>query len=129
MLYQMETNEGDPERALTAYCRTFPYQQPIVDYATALLGGVRRHREEIDGRIEQASEHWRPGRMTYVDKNVLRIGVYEMLFSDDVPVKVAIDEAIELAKKYGSEDSREFINGILDRILKDHYGKEAQGNP
>jgi transcription antitermination factor NusB len=129
MLYQMETNGEDPELALLGYCQSFPYQQAVIDYTKVLLSGVRQYKEVIDNWVEQASEHWRPGRITYVDRNILRIGAYEMLFSRDVPVKVAIDEAIELGKKYGSEDSREFINGVLDKLMRDHYQKEAQGNP
>lgn len=121
MLYQVETNGEDPGRALTKYCTLFPYQEDIVEYARYLLTGISTHQEKIDEFIRQACEHWRIDRIAYVDKNVLRIGIFEMIFSEDVPPKVAIDEAIEMGKKYGSEDSREFINGVLDRILKDHY--------
>ena len=92
-----------------------------IEYARYLLAGIGTHQVDIDEFIRQACEHWRIDRIAYVDKNVLRIGIFEMIFSDDVPPKVAIDEAIEMGKKYGSEDSREFINGVLDRILKDHY--------
>jgi transcription antitermination protein NusB len=126
MLYQMETNGDDPERALTSYCETFPYQQDILDYTKSVLSGVRKNRDEIDGYIERACEHWRLDRITYVDMGIMRLSVYEMLYSTDVPPKVAIDEAIELGKKYGSEDSREFINGVLDRIMKDHYRDKEQ---
>jgi transcription antitermination factor NusB len=121
MLYQMETNGNEPERALTAYCESFPYQQDVIDYAKSVLSGVQKNRTNIDGYIERACEHWRLDRITYVDMGIMRLGVYEMLYSADVPPKVAIDEAIELGKKYGSEDSREFINGVLDRIMRDHY--------
>jgi N utilization substance protein B len=122
MLYQVETAGDDPERALTRYCSLFPYQQDIVDYAKHLLVGIGAHQEQIDEFIRKACEHWRIDRIAYVDKNVLRIGVFEMIFSGDVPPK----EAIEMGKKYGSEDSREFINGVLDRILKDFYGEDRQ---
>ncbi len=121
MLYQMETNSEDIDRALARYCETFPHQQDVVDYTKRLLTGIERERRAIDSHIEASCQNWRLDRMTYVDTNILRIGIYEMLFSEDVPPKVAIDEAIELGKKYGNEDSREFINGILDRVLKDFY--------
>jgi transcription antitermination factor NusB len=124
MLYQLETNNESPERALDRYCETFPYQQDIIDYAMSLLSGIKKEIELIDGFIASASEHWKMDRIAFVDKNVMRIGVYEMLFSQDVPPKVAIDEAIEMGKKYGNEDSGDFINGVLDRILKDHYGQK-----
>jgi transcription antitermination protein NusB len=121
MLYQMETNGNDPERALAAYCESFPYQQDVIDYTKSILSGVKESREKIDRYIQEACDNWRLDRITYVDKGIMRLSVYEMLFSPDVPPKVAIDEAIELAKKYGSDDSREFINGVLDKIMKDHY--------
>lgn len=119
----METNGEDTEIALAKYCESFPYQTDIVEYAGRILSGVKRERSAIDEYLGRACEHWRLNRITYVDASLLRIAVYEMLFSQDVPPKVAIDEAIELGKKYGNEDSKEFINGILDRILRDFYGK------
>ena len=123
MLYQMELNGDDAETALRGYCEIFPYQSDIVEYSRFLLVGITKQRQQLDQYIEKASEHWKLSRFTYVDKNVLRIGTYEMLFSPDVPPKVAIDEAIELGKKFGGEDSKDFINGILDKILRDHYEK------
>jgi transcription antitermination factor NusB len=123
MLYQMELNGDDAETALRRYCEIFPYQSDIVDYSRFLLVGITKQQQQLDQHIEKASEHWKLSRVTYVDKNVLRIGTYELLFSPDVPPKVAIDEAIELGKKFGGEDSKDFINGILDRILREHYEK------
>jgi len=126
MLYQMETNSEDTERALARYCESFPYQQDIMDYTRGLLSGIEEERDTIDEHIKSASDNWKLDRITYVDSNILRIGIYEMLFAEDVPPKVAIDEAIELAKKYGREDSRELINGVLDRVLRDFYKREKQ---
>ena len=123
MLYQMEVNGDDAEAALRKFCEIFPYQKDIVDYSLLLLNGIKKEQQRLDRYIEKASEHWKLSRFTYVDKNILRIGAYEMLFSPDVPPKVAIDEAIELGKKFGSEDSKDFINGILDRVLREHYQK------
>ncbi len=122
----METNSENTDRALARYCESFPYQQDVIDYTRGLLSGIERERDAIDSLIKDASENWRLDRLTYVDINILRLGIYEMLFSEDVPPKVAIDEAIEIGKKYGAEDSREFINGVLDRVLKDFYKKEKQ---
>lgn len=119
MLYQVETAGEDPELALARYCESFPYQKDILDYTRLLLSGVRQERAAIDKCIEDASEHWKLGRTTYIDRSILRVAVFEMLFAQDVPPKVAIDEALEMAKKYGNEESKDFINGILDRILKD----------
>jgi transcription antitermination factor NusB len=128
MLYQIETNNEDPGLALDRYCESFPYQPDIIDYTRVLLDGIRKQRDMIDRFIETASEHWKMSRIAFVDKNVMRIGIYEMFFSADVPPKVAIDEAIEMGKKYGNEDSGDFINGVLDRILKDYYGQKEPGS-
>ena len=126
MLYQMETNSEDTDRALARYCESFPYQQDVIDYTRVLLSGIERERDAIDKLIKDASDNWRLDRITYVDINILRLGIYEMLYSEDVPPKVAIDEAIEIGKKYGNEDSQDFINGVLDRVLKDFYSKNKQ---
>jgi N utilization substance protein B len=123
MLYQVETAGEDPELALARYCEIFPYQQDIIDYSRLLLSGVIQQKEYIDSSIETASEHWKLGRITYIDRSILRLAVFEMLFSLDVPPKVAIDEALEMAKKYGNEESKDFINGILDKIFKETYKK------
>ena len=123
MLYQMEVNLDAVDAALGRYLKVFPYQDDIVDYTRFLLSGVKKEQDKLDRCIAEASEHWKLSRITYVDKNILRMAVFEMLYSVDAPPKVAIDEALELAKKFGSEDSKDFINGILDRILKDHYGR------
>ena len=120
----METNSEDTERALARYCESFPYQQEVIDYTKEVLTGIEREKDAIDRLIKDACDNWRLDRITYVDINILRLGIYEMLFSEDVPPKVAIDEAIEIGKKYGNEDSREFINGVLDRVLKDFYKRE-----
>ena len=125
MLYQVETNRDDPESALTNYCESFPYQQDIMDYARRLLSGIKQYQDIIDTKIAAACENWRLDRITYVDRNILRVGIYEMFFVPDVPPKVSIDEAIELGKKYGNEDSRIFINGVLDKVMREHYKQEA----
>lgn len=123
MLYQVETAGEDPELALARYCESFPYQKDIIDYSRLLLSGVIEQQTSIDKNIEDASEHWKLGRTTYIDRSILRLAVFEMLFSQDVPPKVAIDEALEMAKKYGNEDSKDFINGVLDKILREFYKK------
>ncbi len=123
VLYQLETNSTNPQIALENYCSIFPYKQDVVNYAEQIMLGVRANKDAIDSYIQEACDHWKINRIAFVDKNILRIGIYEMLFSEDVPPKVAIDESIELAKKYGNEDSGNFINGVLDRVFKDYYSK------
>jgi transcription antitermination protein NusB len=125
MLYQMEVNREAAGAALERYVKVFPYEEEIVSYTRHLLEGVTRELKDLDHCIVGASEHWKLSRITYVDKNILRVAIFEMLHSPEVPPKVAIDEALELAKKFGTEDSKDFVNGILDRVLRDHYEKGA----
>ncbi|AJC12671.1 hypothetical protein JI75_08455 [Berryella intestinalis] len=88
-------------------------------YAEALVRGVAAHRDEIDGYLSTTSENWALGRMPVVDRGILRLATYEMVFVEDVPVSVTINEAVELAKRYGGEDdSSRFVNGILGRIAR-----------
>ncbi len=89
-------------------------------FAQELVLGCWAHKEELDARIRGVAENWDLGRMALVDRNVLRLGAYELLFTSDVPPKVAINEAIELAKRFSTADSGAFVNGILDRIRIEH---------
>ncbi len=92
---------------------------PIVkDFAQRLIEGVAQHLEEINAKISQYATNWQIKRMAIIDRNILRIGVFELLYADDIPPKVSINEAIELAKKYGDLESSKFTNGILDKIHK-----------
>ena len=90
----------------------------IRQYAEKLVRGTLEKIEMLDKIIERVAEHWEIKRMAYVDRNILRLSAYELLYFNDIPVKVAINEAVELAKRYGEPDSSKFINGILDRIAK-----------
>ena len=90
------------------------------DYARTLVEGTLACQAEIDDLIRQQAEHWRLERMPAVDRNILRLAVYEFLYQTDVPKLVVLDEAIELAKEFGTEQSGSFINGLLDGILKSH---------
>jgi len=85
-------------------------------YYAEAVHGVWASVEEIDALIGEAAEHWRVGRMTLVDRNILRLGAYELFLGSDIPFAVAINEAVDLGKRFGSEESGAFINGILDRI-------------
>ena len=88
------------------------------EHACAILAGVLENHESIDGLIQRAADHWSVSRMNLIDRNILRIAVYELLFCEDVPMKVSINEAIELGKMYGTRETTRFLNGILDRIAK-----------
>lgn len=97
-----------------------PLEEPIgpdeTEFATELVRGVMDERDTIDTRIESASEHWRLVRMPVVDRNILRLGTWELVQRPDIPASVTINEAIELAKRFGGAESRAFVNGLLDRI-------------
>jgi transcription antitermination protein NusB len=86
------------------------------DFAHAVVRGIGEHGEAIDAMIRKVSEHWRIERMPRVDRNILRLSTYELMFMPDVPRRVTLNEAVELAKRYGGEGSAGFVNGVLDRI-------------
>lgn len=92
----------------------------VFAHAKHLVTGTVEHLEEIDALIGSQADNWRLERMPPVDRNILRLAVYEFLYETDVPKLVAIDEAIELAKRFGSENSSSFVNGLLDGLLKTH---------
>ncbi len=89
-----------------------------VAFASELALGIGNHMEKVDAAIKDASEHWRIDRMPRVDRNILRIATYEILFIAEIPRRVTINEAIELAKRYGDAGSASFVNGVLDRIAQ-----------
>src|SRR6266545_8137618 len=130
-LYQIDVAATDVDEALSVFWKSFePVEQEVMALAEALVRGVARHRRDIDDVIEGVSANWRRDRMAKVDRNILRLAAYELAHRPDVPVKVVINEAIELGKKYGSESSGAFINGVLDKIagaLPPARRKEAKG--
>jgi N utilization substance protein B len=94
-----------------------PAEEPATrDFASVLVEGVVEHLEEVDDLIRKASLNWRIDRMATVDRNILRLATYELMKVEDTPLKVVLNEAIELSKRYGSEDSSAFVNGVLDKI-------------
>ncbi len=92
-------------------------------FAEKIVLGVLEHRREIDRLIERYSENWRLDRISTIDRNILRMAIFELLHCEDIPPKVTLNEAIDLGKRYGTEDSGSFINGILDRIQKEAIRK------
>ncbi len=115
-LFYMDSRRNLSMEALTLYRRCFPPSQKTEPFFDELSKGVMQRREQIDRAIERFSSNWKINRMSCVDRNIMRIAVYEMLFIQDIPFKVSINEAIEIGKKYGTEESGAFINGILDSI-------------
>jgi N utilization substance protein B len=110
---------NDADQAYRLFCINFDPAEDIKPFFEVLVKGVLAHQAEIDRRIEQFSSNWKLSRMSGVDRNVMRIAAYEMLYCPDIPSKVSINEAIDIGKKYGTADSGAFINGILDAISLD----------
>ncbi|MFQ5458087.1 MAG: transcription antitermination factor NusB [Myxococcota bacterium] len=128
VLYGIELSGKDPETAIAGHQGNFDVEPEAAGFARDLIHGVIAHRDDLDAVIAEASEHWRLARMSAVDRNIMRVAVFEMLYTAGVPPSVAIDEAIEVAKTYGSESSPPFINGVLDRasaIIAAGRGKKS----
>jgi transcription antitermination protein NusB len=116
ILYQIElTNQRDKE-VVPLFFTQLASHKTIDDFADCLVQGVGQYQEEIDELLKEYLEHWALERLSSVDRNILRMGIFEILWCKDIPSKVSINEAIELGKKFGTEKSASFINGILDKI-------------
>jgi transcription antitermination protein NusB len=119
VLYQIEQNcEVPPEEVRSFIERRLLDDRKLCEFTEELISGVKEHQAQIDSIISQVAENWRLDRMAAIDRNILRLGAYEMLFCAEVPAKVAINEALELAKRYSTAQSSRFVNGILDRVLQ-----------
>lgn len=116
VLYQLEVNPQEIPKALEHIRNHITSVSDDPEFTERIVCGVREHLQEIDHLLENYLEHWRLDRLSSVDRNILRLALFELLYCDDIPPKVTINEAIDLGKKYGTEDSGAFINGILDRI-------------
>jgi N utilization substance protein B len=119
MLFALDTTGNEAAQTIFDYWRETPGDPEGKSYANELVQGVMSVIGELDRRITGASANWRVDRMTRVDRNVLRLGVYELTHRLDIPRAVALDEAVELAKRYGAEDSGAFVNGVLDQVADD----------
>ena len=123
-LYQLEMNKGNIEEQMKIFIERNSSHGEVEDFMESLVKSIYKEMEEIDKIIQECSDNWILERMTVIDRNILRMGTCELLFDFLTPPKVVINEAIDIAKKYGNEDSPEFINGILDKIYKkiEHKG-------
>ena len=115
-LFCMDMTSDTSEEMLLRFCAHYDPPAKARPFFLELIRGVNGSRALIDQLIERFSRNWRLSRMSCVDRNIMRIAVYEMLFCSDIPAKVSINEAIDIGKRFGAEDSGAFINGILDRI-------------
>lgn len=126
MLYQFDLIKEEVEAICERFWQNYESEpsEDISEFADSLVKGVVDNLADIDKKIAEAATNWHINRMAVIDRNVLRLGTYELLYREDIPPKVSINEAVELAKKYGDRDSGKFVNGILDRIHKQYLVKE-----
>ena len=119
MLFQYDASDSDPKQVVELYKYCFGEGTLPDEFSLQIFSKVTENLEQLDSIIEASSENWRLERMSLVDRNILRIGAAETLFDDDIPAKVAINEAVELAKRFGTAESPAFVNGILDRVARE----------
>ncbi|MCI0358654.1 MAG: transcription antitermination factor NusB [Planctomycetaceae bacterium] len=117
VLYEDDLNpDRNPEAGDAFLCNRLLQDAELIDFARSLVAGVRKHKGEIDRQLVERADNWTMERMAVTDRNILRLGAYEMLFGG-TPQRVAINEAVELAKRYGGKQSPHFVNGVLDRFM------------
>ena len=118
LLYQFELTDASPEEMQAGFEEWRNAGDGVRAFADDLLRGTLDRLVEIDGELKEQTTHWRLERLAAVDRNILRLAMYELIFESDTPPAVVIDEAIEIAKKYGAEESARFVNGVLDGYVK-----------
>ncbi len=118
VLYQLDITRDPPEQGLKIFFRHHHVTADSKPFISALVEGTAGRMSEIDAFLSKHAANWSLGRMAIVDRNILRLGVFELLFSEETPPKVVINEAVEMAKRFGSPDSGKFVNGVLDSIHK-----------
>ncbi len=121
LLYRLDLlPEGDPlAPTLEGFWADHPVAQEVREFAEQLVRGTKANQAKIDECLAQFADRWELSRMAVVDRNILRAGIYELLWCSEVPPKVVINEALEIAKKFSTQESTRFINGILDRARKE----------
>lgn len=122
-IFQYDFTKENIDDTLDMIMREENFDEETKETCRTFVRGIIDNLEKIDSLIKAHLLKWPFNRLSSVDRNVLRLGVYELLFEDDIPVEVTLNEAIEIAKKYGSEKSGKFVNGILDRIAKNYVSK------
>lgn len=122
-LYQIDITKEDLSQALESFWHEHRLTRPVKEFTARIILGTTANLARIDGVIGKYARNWQLKRMAVIDRNILRLGCFELLFLEDIPPRVSINEAVELAKKYGDVDSGKFVNGILDRIHKEETGK------
>ena len=124
ILYQSELSKEECSRLLPSFWENNPVDEGTKEFAEQLVLGVSSQKTEIDLLICRVSDNWKIDRISAIDRNILRFAIFEILFLDNIPTPVTINEAIEIAKKFSTADSGKFVNGILDKINKEESPAE-----
>ena len=129
VLYQIEQNPGVSAGDVHQFInRRLLGDKKLIEFTDDLINGVRENQPQIDEMIKAVAENWRLDRMAAIDRNILRLGAYEVVFRSEVPAKVAINEALELAMRYSTAQSSRFVNGILDRVFQLHVEPKPEAD-
>ena len=128
MLFQLDFHGKDVEAIFATFWKANPVGQKVQDFAELLVRGTFAHQESIDRMIASTIENWTLKRLASVDKAILRFATYELMYVADIPPNVTINEAVEIAKSYGTEESGRFVNGVLDRIREKFATPAASGD-
>jgi N utilization substance protein B len=116
-LYESDIAQHDVAEVLQRHIEDRRLEDSVAEFARSLVEGVAAHQEEIDARIQEAAPEWPLAQMARIDKNILRLAIYEILYNNAVPARAAINEAVELAKRFGGDTSSRFVNGVLGAIV------------
>lgn len=118
-IFQIDLGKNDPENALEFRLSETALNQQDIDYVKRVVRGVVGQKDALDRQINAVSQGWEVHRLGSIDRSILRLAIFEIVFLDDIPVGVAVNEAVELGKKFGDDDSPRFINGILGTVVRD----------
>jgi len=125
ILYQKDIKKIDMDMVTQSFWEAEKEQtQEVKDFAQRLVFGIQQNRDKIDDKISSYATNWQLKRMAVIDRNILRMGVFELFYAPDIPPKVTINEAVELAKKYGDLESSKFVNGVLDKMHKTEIAQD-----
>jgi N utilization substance protein B len=128
VLYRLDLVADEPEAVIQEICVRKNPSEEAESYLRRLVQTVENHRNEIDRVLKKHLKRWRLERLTFIDRAILRMGCAEILFFDDVPPKVAINEAVDIAKKFGDDNAGKFVNGVLDGVFKDCFNRQMGGD-
>lgn len=128
VLYRLDLVEDEPEAVIQEICARKNPSEEAESYLRRIVQTVEKHRDEVDRVLKRNLKRWRLERVTFIDRAILRMGCAELLFFADVPPKVVINEAVEIAKKFGDDNAGKFVNGVLDGVFKNRDISEERGD-